>query len=316
MQDRNRGVPLDGFEPIDWQKFRSDLRAAEEWLASLEIKIPNGSRLWTYQRHVEGLAEADAREDINSYARTRDVGADAIANAVLEASEWRIVHRAFQDYDSPELRQRLRAFVRGVVHSREERPGKGKSTRARDYGFELFIAARFRCAGFEAVVGGSGDVWLPFEGKQIFVECKRPQVRGRLKDAIKDAHTKLKKRYRSTNLECRGLVALSATKVLNPQGHRLSTANWPELREDLERRADHFIQTYSRNWTRLDDPRSLGALVEFQCMAWIRDGPHLATAGNVSLHYAGLLGTDDHDLSLRLLERYPHSGGFYRRRLS
>ena len=69
--------------------------------------------------------------------------------------------------------------------------------------------------------------------------------------------------------------------------------------------------THRRRWDRPDDARTIGALIEFRCMAWIENGPFLAPAGNIAQHYVGPLDTPDHALALAIMEA--RSGGDFRR---
>jgi len=156
-----------------------------------------------------------------------------------------------------------------------------RATQARDYGLELAVGAKLKTAGFDVSFGEGGDLSVRFKGRQVFLECKRPQTLGKLESRVRKAHRQLGQRYEQAEdpKTCRGIVAISATKMINAEARRVRVDSWPELAATIDTLSDRFIAAHNHRWVRADDPRTIGALIEFRFMAWVCD--RAATAGNL-----------------------------------
>ena len=58
-------------------------------------------------------------------------------------------------------------------------------------------------------------------------------------------------------------------------------------RRALSSQADAFTVQHQHAWLHPKDPRTIGAAIDFRCMAWIEEGPFLCPALNVAWHYIG-----------------------------
>jgi hypothetical protein len=250
------GIPLRGFAEADPAGIVDDLGASVVWLKEIGLRVA-GTRLETYTRHLDAWLDAAQGGDQQLTHFWRRVGADEVANAIFEASEWHAIYIALGDKQpNSEPKAQLRKYVDGRIHCRDE----GTNTTARDIQFELSFGARLLSAGLAVKFGGGGDIAFPFRGKQMFVECKRVQKTSKIATRVRQAHGQLTQRYNAAADPriCRGFVALSVTKALNPTQMRgFQVPTWPDLRAKLRELADRFAIQHQHAWRQLPGRRLL-----------------------------------------------------------
>lgn len=261
---------MTGLLEVDQQKILRDLGDCLAWLRAMGIKAP-GARFETYRRHVQEWVEACSGS--KAWAQfVKQSDADAFANSIFEAIEWHLIYQAVSVLEmNEEIRARLREAVRGPVNYRNE-----KQTNARDYQFELAFGARLLKAGYSAQFGDGGDLSFPLRDRRIFVECKRPQSPRSVERLVRHALSQLECRYRNAESprDCRGFIAISFTKVANPDQYMGFRAdNWPDFDRQMRPIGDAIMREHSRHWRSPVDPRTIGAAAEFRCIGMIESDP-------------------------------------------
>lgn len=296
------------FQESDYLATAETLQEASEWLASIGVRIES-SRLEQYRGDLLALAEATDAESLN---RTwAELGSARLSNSVFEAAEWLSIYDALAPRSNPELLDRLRLFVKGPPDYQRER-ASSSSTRARDIAFELSLGARLVANGFAVHFGADADLSLDFLGYTLFVECKRPQTEGKVRSHISKALRQLARRKTSAAEPAFsvGIVALSATKLLNPGRKRIHVPTRQALDDQLHGYMNAFIRKYHAHWMQPGDARCMGAFVEFRVMATVEEGTFLVPAVDLAFSFPEPHDNPHHELSLELQRKF--SGGSYR----
>ena len=284
-----------------------ELRDCVDWLRSIGA-IVDGARFGGYLRV---LGDLEVRCGAGDYPRALELMNDrASVYSMFEVVELISTCRALRKIDDPELHRRLAEFASGPSDYALENPAVS-SNHSRNIGFELSVAGRLSSAGIRPYFDGGGDVRFALQGRDIFVECKRPQSGQKVETAVRKARQKLVERYDRADKpqDARGIVALNATKVLLP---KLPINVFP-TRDSCEMvsaaLATDFVETFKRLWVPtggdypLKDRRTIGVLVEVRCLVLVRDGLPVV-GGTFSLDNRPARTEADADLVLALAKRF------------
>lgn len=217
--------------------FTDLLRDAIDWLRSLGIRV-EGTRFTQYVKQLQEIVDIPGLQ-----ARTDDPRFELVLEALDSGGELLVIQRDLAQYDSPELRRRLAAFVKGPYLQREELVNTS-SNQARNLGFELVFAAQLVKAKFTPVLPETGD--LRTESPSILFECKRLQREGKTEKALKDARDQL----RSTNADTPSfnVIALSIGKLLHKGEKFLHGADHNEVHRKLRGMVAGFVRKHERIW--------------------------------------------------------------------
>jgi len=94
---------------------------------------------------------------------------------------------------------------------------EGKNTNlGRNVLFELNLASKLWRAGFSPILGEHPDILCRVNGRDIYIECKRPLSEKGVGPAYRRALFQLSTNLKGANSDARGVVALSLTRLLNP----------------------------------------------------------------------------------------------------
>jgi len=157
----------------------SDLKNALAWLEGMGISTRT-KRHATYLRTLKTIDEqwrqrGDMRASdlrLGSKPMTIAQKSKLMTTAAAEAFQLIRIWRAFAEREPNGLLRKLKAFAGGPILERDENPKKSGNS-ARDFGFELEVAAYFNGVGAVDLTRGV-DVVVPFLGMSLFLECKRP----------------------------------------------------------------------------------------------------------------------------------------------
>lgn len=287
------------FETASYAQVLADLDAATDWLKAIGVRLPGASRIESYRSALRRIA--DEWEAGNSSAIAREMRVGDLANVLFECAQWREIYRAIGVRADSALTEKMRTFVKGPAAYSDEK-ASAASNKARDVAFELSIAARLCTAGIEVDFTPRPDLVAFFEGYAVFIECKRLQTGEKLRKRVREAHRVLAYRC-AGGVASRGLVALSITKIVNPNAGLLDVPDRAALQPALNGVMDQFIGAHGARWAAAPSTGILGALLEFRCCTRVHSPPMLAPGGNTALHFVGELGTFDHRFSLRFAER-------------
>lgn len=264
----------------------------QDWLVSLGYKIAP-TRLGSYFRYLERIEKERQAGTLETLLCTE--GTQKLIAAVSESLELRRIYRALSPLAiDPELQRRLADFIKGPILYADERPTSA-SNHARDIAFELSLGAALLQAGLPVEFHPEGDLRFVLKGREVFVECKRPQelhqVRGRIKGAFRQLTVNYAKS--SKPADARGLVALSITKALNPTECDLATRSRETLSKGLLGTANAFVRDYGSAWQNPEDARTIGCLIELRAFVFVRS-ESIPQSGvyHVLTHRAGIGAVD------------------------
>lgn len=280
-----------------------ELDAAVSWLEDLGVPIPGGARHGEYRRIVLGLADAYSNERISEFLDANG-GLETVLNASLEAAELRRIHRSLSEPDDPDLLSMLKHFVKGPTDHRAESPDSS-SNRARNFAFELSLGAHLRGAGVDVDFGSKADLRVQLADHLLYVECKRPQKHSQVNSRIKEALKQLSLRFEAHDgpLHPLGVVAVSVTKLVNPESLVLRAPTQEVANQGFDQHLKSFINTYESKWKHPRDPRVIGALLEISGIAQLEHPNLYVTSSYVGIASPNRRGTVGHHVLRDLYKR-------------
>jgi hypothetical protein len=245
------------------------------WLRDIGIGY-SSNRIGKYKELFSVLAEAQLSNNLDAYSK-KYTTMDFI-NAIVEREQLARIYNGLGGLGEPKLIDRLKKASRGhalFVMDSNDRSG-------RDFSLELDVAAKFARNGYDLDFGHDADVKASRDGLCVFVECKRLKSENNIRENIKKGLKQLKNRYKTADspADCRGLLALSIGKVVNPDFGFLLGLDVADISAQCKRHADAFLSKYSRYWLYEGiDHRSVG-------VAMLMDAPGKTTERDIpfSLH--------------------------------
>jgi hypothetical protein len=286
------------FESADFETLIGLLGRLESWIATHGIKRRPNDRLAAYTEDIRRLADANAAgaETLTRFWRER--GPEHLCNALVEGAEWAEIYSAFGTRVEKEIGRRLRECLAGPGLYREE-VASTSSNRGRDIQAELAIAAVLASQGVSEIqFTPEGDFSFVLAGRLVYVEAKRPGSTSQIRKRLREAGQQLRHRYRGSALDCSGLIGISVSKLLNPQGARGKFSRWEDLDRGLRQLSDDFVRRYERHWLTQGE-QTLGCLIQFRGGAYVTEAPWFAPAVVFSFSYRD----DLPDAQLRLTRR-------------
>jgi hypothetical protein len=203
---------------------------ALEKLSSFGIRIPESSRLRTYQKRTETILKQPG----NLLLVLQD-DSDKMIFDFREMDELIFIINSFTNEPTAQELERLRLLPGGT-----ENPDDETSTKARDAQFELFLRAMFVQAKF-CIEMGAPDLLLS-DGQITFqIEAKRPGSHRRFDDRLRDAINQLQ---RQKNW---GIVAISLDHVIRPPGRYLVVGEHKYLAEAVAGLLHKYVMENLRN---------------------------------------------------------------------
>lgn len=186
------------------------LQEIDRWLIEKRGHGMGQSRLGTYLRTIKSAIEGIPKWQTDPKSYVPEFGGKTLYSLVE-------LHEIFNIYDVAKeaknnyLLDQFVELVGGPENAGAESPDGG-SGRPRNTQYELSVACQLIRAGFPFVHPDIEDVRTTFFGKDLFIECKRPQSLDTVSKNIDKAISQLRKRFSSnTSL---GLVAISLNKAL------------------------------------------------------------------------------------------------------
>lgn len=256
-------IPTESYE-----KIYQDYSNALGWLEYIGVKIGSG-RTNHYRKIIEYWKGA---YKIASEGEGEDAFPDFVSS-MFEIHSFINIYNAFRDEPKSELSKivdKLQKGVSGPINAANESP---KSTTARNYIFEVVVAARAHRpkAGIQAILNARSDTGIKIENSKLWIECKRvttaENIEANVKKASRQLETILKKQSGSGH---RGIVALDVTKILNSGDKIYVSKDDTQLISSVDRLMDKFIIEHSHIWQNIYERRDrkvLGTLVNFSFMA-------------------------------------------------
>ena len=159
----------------------------KEYLNSLqwiqELGIPLRGRHILYKKRLERIFE-------NSNVLQKDL-IERYTPIMHNTFEIMCIYKAFKTFDANKIfLEKLRLAIRGPKFLEQERVDNN-SNKARNYQFELFMAAMFKNTGYVVEFSDISDFEINLGYAKILIECKRIRSLAKLKKELKDAQRRL-----------------------------------------------------------------------------------------------------------------------------
>lgn len=242
--------------------------AAMRWMQGLGISVSPG-RTSHYQRVIQHWTAAYKTA---SAEEGKQIFPDFVSS-MFEVFDFVSIHSAFSDVPVGQLKsvvQRLQVAVNGPIDAADETPN---STAARNFLFELALAAKVHRPerGAEAILDAKSDTGISLNGKKLWVECKRVTTLQKLESNARKASSQLETVLSGEmGSGHRGIVAMDISKILNRGDTIYVTRDDRELLASVDRIMDEFIQQHSHIWQRVYQRRHkkiIGTIIRFSFMA-------------------------------------------------
>ena len=250
-----------------YEKIYEKIEDTTAWLAAQGLRI-EPTRIGEYKKVFSEILSLHKSGKFNDQEKRKYF--EKYVNIVYEVQELVYIFTGLSPIIKDELSSRFRMFIKGPSSYIDENTNTSSNV-ARNIGFELLIAAKLADAGLNVEFGTLADLKIIFKDYTFFVECKRPQYWHQINSNIKGAFSQLKVRYKTNRGKdnLRGIIALSVSKVLNPDLNILVTPNIHTLHSYTEKILDDFHKNYSSKWLSPQDNRTIGAIIYFSTPASI-----------------------------------------------
>lgn len=283
-------------ETTSYQKVLDDFRSAINWITNYEVSVQS-SRMQHYKNTLELLNKSYAEGTTRDNFKGKNF--EVLINAMYEAHELTCIWEGLKDYRSDDLRSRLQKFIGGPQSVTEERDSNGE---ARNIGFELLMAAHMVKSGLDIILDREGDLTVSFDGKPIYIECKRIHSPKKLRKNINKAGEQLARRY-NIEANAKGLIAISITKIINPDHKSLIANEEGGLGRESDKIIDNFIRQHETMWQTGFDPRTIGVLVSLQFPSIIESSRLPTMANMIGLNNIVRVDTPEYQDLLKLVSK-------------
>ncbi len=285
-----------GFSSISFHDLAKEIEESANWLASYGLDYVR-TRVGGYKKHLDEIADYCEAKRINELLSRHDL--QSIANSVYEANELVCIYRGLTKITNTDLPEKLRDFIKGPKSYIQENT-VSSSNLGRNIAFELDIAAHFALAGLMPDFGDKADLKVHIEERTLFLECKRPQYKHQIHSNIKGAMRQLESRYKTATdpSNCCGLIALSISKIVNPQFQPLYPATAEFLDGMLNNIMNGFIQAHQSEWRDLKDPRTIGVILHCSIPSVIQSRDLLTIGTQLVVVYNA--GSPNKDFAIRI----------------
>lgn len=224
------------FHKISFDQLEIDLLKAIEFLKSYDLEI-NSTRIDKYKKDLKEFIYVYRSKNFNklkdSYFQQR------MADSLIESSEWIRIAKGLRGIEDSSLKSKLKQFVEGPKVTSNENMN---SSISRNIGFELLIASHFYVAGYEIDLSSDCDIIVKDNSKLIFIECKRPSSKIKLIKRVRDAYNQLSERFKLTNENPYGIIAISIGKTLNPDQNIITAKDTNELDKIMQYNLMRFFK--------------------------------------------------------------------------
>lgn len=254
------------------------------WLDSLGIRLRN-SRAEHYQKVLDHWSK--------SYSSASDDEAREVfpefANTALEIGDFVEVYRSFGKLPAKQLyglTEKMKKAVSGPVFYSAEIP---KSITARNFLFEAAVSARCNRpdSGLMTNLNTKADCQLQFDGREVFIECKRLGSMAKIEANAKDASSQAEDHLSKSGANARAIVAFDITKLFDAGDKLYPYKNELELHRYISESMDGFIYKNSRTWESVyqrRNPRLIGTMLRFSHLAADEEKNMLITVNNWAIN--------------------------------
>jgi len=254
-----------------YSEISQDLSAAISWIKMYGVSV-HKTRYEKYQQLLDYWSKAYANV---SESEGNKVFPDFVT-AIVEAVSLIRVHKAFQALSKEQtdpLRRRIAKAVNGPFDTAME---DSNTNSGRNHLFELVTLAQFHAPSSDLIADLSPafDAGFKFFNHQFHIECKRPQSNKGLPKLMKRAINQLGEKLVDVKIYKKALIAIDASKIINPKGITYKANNPQELAEFMSRKVKAFIDKNASKWIetlRNKNNRILAVAVRFAFPAILTD---------------------------------------------
>lgn len=210
---------------------------------------------------------------------------DLLINTLFELNELIRIFNCFSNNPTPIEINKLFQITSGSIDYKNE---NGKNNGARNLSFELLIYSYLKQNNIPIALSCQDeDLRMNFMGFDVFIECKRPFFEHSIGSNIKGAMQQLRKRYLTApepNV-ARGIACLSLSRALNPDQKYFSAPDVQGVFSEIVKIKNSFIKNYQSKWRSEIDKRTIGLLLHFSFMAFLRSNKMPTTVDQFIMVY-------------------------------
>lgn len=248
-----------------------------EWLSSFGFKALS-TRYSRYVKYIESFFDSERADSEDGRAKF-----DALTKSYKECIEIVIIKTVFFDERSDKFKSKLKEIIKGKDHLDSD-----SACGARDYLFELIVAAKFSKAGYSIDWNGLTDVVASKSDVKVFIECKRITSEKRFEENFNKAGKQLKREMGKEKSAKSGLIFIDVSNCIakDTPNHEVSNpqvAKWvvgDAISQFINRNSYH-IESLNKKYAR----QSLGVCLTGQAGIWTEDLTHyLVSKTDVRTH--------------------------------
>ena len=255
---------------LSYEELSSELQMAMDWLGEFGIKL-NASRFGQYQKCLEEIQHYFDLKDKDILLRDYTEKLRVISLEIFELLD---IYDGISNFDIPGLHDKLNKYIKGPFDHQDENP-VSNSNLSRNIAFELQIISLLLKKNFNLDFKTNADAELIMDDYITFIECKRLFSESQANKNIEKAHKQIIKRYETatnSNIKKRGVIALSLTKILNPETKVLFFRSTAETNTHVSELVDNFMLKYDMKWaSTLAKSNIFGFLTYFACPIFIEN---------------------------------------------
>ena len=246
---------------LKFQQIADESNEIFDWIASFGLDVNRG-RVGRYRENLAEIAHSiknNSTQDINDNIQH-------YLQALYEYGELSVIYQAFRINPADGLEDLLAKLISGPYSMQEETE---KNVHPRNFAFEATLGARMSFVDLKPSFKYTGDVFCESNGIPLYFQCKRlssmKQTRKRISKAAEQIDTDIK-RHRGSKAQ--GIIALDATKLINPDNITMIATTSTELESLNSNLRDSFIREYVEALGIKGPKRLIGILVRSSCLGF------------------------------------------------
>jgi hypothetical protein len=279
-------------ERLNYHEIVDKFTEIDEWLCRMGLR--QHDRIRIHKRNLTELAAALDNGTLNKIA------GDLVGEKRREIL-WSFVE-SIEFVDAIDaLRSQRCEIPRNILERALQGPSDAylednRSNQGRNAMFEIALAGRVALAGLKPRLGGEPDVFFEFEGRRIFIQCKRVLSENALDKRIGDAVRQLKRDLANSSdpRDC-GLIAVSISRIINPGDKMLIVATEDALRRVLNNETDKVIELHEHMFRSVGNAKTAGIILQVATPAFVENYSLFTVAQSATVYHipgksdAGLL---------------------------
>lgn len=253
-------MPIDHFSG---ESVLSKMPSVLDWLSSFGLKALS-TRYSRYVHYVDSFFESERPDSEDGRGKF-----DALTRSYKECVEILIIYTVFSDEKSDKFKSKIEEITKGKDHLETS-----SACGARDYLFELIVAAKFSKAGYFIDWNGLTDVVAYKDDAKLFIECKRITSERRFEENFNKAGKQLQREMAKEKSNKSGLVFIDISNCIAEDipNHEASSPQVARLMLDKSMnqfisRNSYHIESLNKKYAR----QSLGVCLIGQASIWTED---------------------------------------------